>query len=72
VHCLTAVSVDLISTSTMRDIGPGLAATMYLMGNRCSQAGWLLCWFGIGDGSGFAQLLYYLQHIYEVLLGIYL
>jgi hypothetical protein len=33
VCCLTAVSVDSISTSTVRDIGPGLAATTYLTGN---------------------------------------
>jgi hypothetical protein len=33
VHCLTAVSVDSISTSTTRDIGSGLAVTMYLTGN---------------------------------------
>jgi hypothetical protein len=39
VHRLTAVSVDSISTSTARDMGPGLAATTYLTGNRRSQAG---------------------------------
>jgi hypothetical protein len=33
VHHLTVVSIDSISTSTARDIGPGLAATIYLMGN---------------------------------------
>jgi hypothetical protein len=39
VHHLTAVSVDSISTSTARDMGPGLAVTTYLTGNQCSQAG---------------------------------
>jgi hypothetical protein len=29
----TMVSIDLISTSTRRDIGPGLSATTYLTGN---------------------------------------
>jgi hypothetical protein len=52
VHCLTVVSVDSISTSTVRDIGPGLAATTYLTGNRRSQAGRQLCWFGIGGWEG--------------------
>jgi hypothetical protein len=33
VHHLTTVSIDSISTSTARDIGPRLATTMYLMGN---------------------------------------
>jgi hypothetical protein len=33
IHHLTAVSIDSISTSTVRDIGLGLAATTYLMGN---------------------------------------
>jgi hypothetical protein len=33
VHHMAAVSVDSISISTMRDIGPGLAATTYLTGN---------------------------------------
>jgi hypothetical protein len=48
VHCLTAVSVDSISISTVRDIGPGLAAMTYLMGNRRSQAGRHLRQFGMG------------------------
>jgi hypothetical protein len=48
VHYLTVVSVDLISTSTRRDIGPGLAATTYLMSNQCSQAGRRLHQFGMG------------------------
>jgi hypothetical protein len=47
VHHLTAVSIDSISTSIMRDIGPGLAATTYLMGNQCSQAGRQLRQFGM-------------------------
>jgi hypothetical protein len=37
-HRLTAMSIDSISTSTVRDVGPGLAATTYLTGNRRSQA----------------------------------
>jgi hypothetical protein len=52
VHRLTAVSVDLISTSTTRDISPGLAATTYLTGNRCSQAGRQLRRFGMGGWEG--------------------
>jgi hypothetical protein len=48
VHCLIVVSVDSISMSTRRDISPGLAATTYLMGNRRSQAGRQLHWFGMG------------------------
>jgi hypothetical protein len=52
VHRLIAVSVDSISTSTMRDIGPGLADTTYLMGNRCSQAGRQLRRFGMGGWEG--------------------
>jgi hypothetical protein len=52
VHRLTAVSVDSISTSTARDIGPGLAATMYLTGNRHSQAGRQLRRLGIGGWEG--------------------
>jgi hypothetical protein len=48
VYHLTAVSVDSISTSTMRDIGPAFAATTYLMGNRHSQAGRQLHQFGMG------------------------
>jgi hypothetical protein len=52
VHRLTAVSVDSISTSTVRDIGPGLAATMYLMGNQCSQAGRQLHRLGMGGVGG--------------------
>jgi hypothetical protein len=52
VHRLTAVSVDSISTLTMRDISPGLAATMYLTGNRRSQAGRRLCRLGMGGGEG--------------------
>jgi hypothetical protein len=39
VHHLTTVSINSISTSTVGGIGPGLAATTYLMGNQCSQAG---------------------------------
>jgi hypothetical protein len=49
---LTAVSVDSISTSTARNIGPGLAATMYLMGKRRSQAGRRLCQLGMGGVGG--------------------
>jgi hypothetical protein len=49
---LTAVSVDSISTSTRRDISPGLAATTYLTGNRCSQAGRQLRQFGMGGLEG--------------------
>jgi hypothetical protein len=52
VHCLTAVSVDLISTFTARDISTGLAATTYLMGNQCSQSGRQLHQFGIGGWEG--------------------
>jgi hypothetical protein len=52
VHCLTVVSVDLISTSTARDIGPGLAAMMYLTGNRRSQAGRQLYQFEMGGWEG--------------------
>jgi hypothetical protein len=35
-----------------RDIGPGLAATTYLMGNRRSQAGRQLHQFGMGGWEG--------------------
>jgi hypothetical protein len=52
VHRLTAVSIDLVSTSTMRDIGPGLAATTYLTGNRRSQAGRRLRQLGMGGWEG--------------------
>jgi hypothetical protein len=58
VHHLTAVSVDSISTSTVRDMGPGLAATTYLTGNQRSQAGKRLCQLELGDGRVFARLLY--------------
>jgi hypothetical protein len=51
-HHLTAVSVDSISTSTARDMGPGLAATTYLTGNRCSQAGKQLHRLGLGGWEG--------------------
>jgi hypothetical protein len=52
VYHLTTVSIDLISTSTVRDIGPGLTATMYLMGNQHSQDGWQLHQFGMGGWEG--------------------
>jgi hypothetical protein len=52
VHHLTAVSVDSISISTARDMGPALAATTYLMGNQCSQAGKRLCWLELGGWEG--------------------
>jgi hypothetical protein len=52
VHRLTTVSIDSISTSTMRDITPGLAAMTYLTGNRCSQAGMQLRRFGMGGWEG--------------------
>jgi hypothetical protein len=52
VHHLTMVSVNSISTSTARDIGPGLAATMYLTGNRHSQAGRQLHRFEMGGWEG--------------------
>jgi hypothetical protein len=39
VHRLTAVSINSISMSMVSDIDPGLAATTYLPGNWCSQAG---------------------------------
>jgi hypothetical protein len=45
-------TVNSISTSTVRDIGPGLAATTYLAGNRRSQAGRLLHQFGMGGWEG--------------------
>jgi hypothetical protein len=64
VHHLTTVSVDSISASTRRDIGPKLAAMMYLTGNRHSQAGRRLCRFGMGglsgDTSGSADVSKYL------------
>jgi hypothetical protein len=49
VRRLTVVSIDSISTSTVRDIGPGLAATTNLMGNRRSQAGRQLRRWGMGE-----------------------
>jgi hypothetical protein len=52
VHHLTTVSVNSISMSTTRDIGLGLAATTYLTGNRYSQTGRRLCWFGMGGWEG--------------------
>jgi hypothetical protein len=52
VRRLTAVSVDSISTSTVRDISPGLAATTNLTGNRRSQAGRRLRRFGMGGWEG--------------------
>jgi hypothetical protein len=60
VHRLTTVSVDSISTSTMRDIGLGLAATTYLMGNQCSQARRRLCRLGMGgwEGVGMTSVLF--------------
>jgi hypothetical protein len=51
-HRLTAMSVNIISTSTARDMGPGLAATTYLTGNRCSQAGKRLHWLELGGWEG--------------------
>jgi hypothetical protein len=38
VHCLTAMSVDLISTSMASNINPGLDTITYVWGNQCSQA----------------------------------
>jgi hypothetical protein len=38
VHQLIAVSVDSMSTSTRRDISPGLTATTSLTGNQHPQA----------------------------------
>jgi hypothetical protein len=67
VHHLTAVSVDLISTSTVRDISPGLAATMYLMGNRHSQAGMQLRRFGMGGWEGVCMTSVLFARIYESL-----
>jgi hypothetical protein len=51
-HRLTAMSVDSISTSTVRDMGPGLAATTYLTGNRRSQAGKRLRRLELGGWEG--------------------
>jgi hypothetical protein len=52
VHHLTAMSVDSISMSTVRDMGPGLAATTYLTGDQCSQAGKQLRWLELGGWEG--------------------
>jgi hypothetical protein len=52
VHHLTTMCVDSISTSTARDMGPGLAATTYLTSNRCSQAGKRLCQLELGGWEG--------------------
>jgi hypothetical protein len=41
-----------ISMSTARDIGPGLAATTYLTGNRHSQAGKRLRRLELGGWEG--------------------
>jgi hypothetical protein len=57
---LWRITVVLISTSTVRDIGPGLAATTYLMGNRHSQAGRQLHQLGMGgwEGVGMTSVLF--------------
>jgi hypothetical protein len=52
VHRLTAMSVNSISTSTARDMGPGLAAATYLTSNRCSQAGKQLRQLELGGWEG--------------------
>jgi hypothetical protein len=60
VHRLTAMSVNSISTSTARDMGLGLAATIYLMGNWRSQAGKQLRQLELGgwEGVGTASVLF--------------
>jgi hypothetical protein len=64
VHRLIAMSVDLISMSTRRDIGPGLAATTYLTGNRRSQAGRQLHRFGMGKWEGVCMtFVLFMMHI---------
>jgi hypothetical protein len=63
VHHLTAVSVDSISTLTARDIGPGLAATMYLTGNLCSQAGRRLRRLGMGGWEVGTTSVLFVAHI---------
>jgi hypothetical protein len=67
VRRLTAVFVDSISTSTARDISPGLTAMTYLTGNRRSQAGRQLCQFGMGEWEGVCTTSVLLRHMYEIL-----
>jgi uncharacterized membrane protein YoaK (UPF0700 family) len=64
VHHLTAVFVDSISTSTARDMGPGLAATTYLTGNQHSQAGKRLRRLELGGWEGvFMTSVLFATHI---------
>jgi hypothetical protein len=53
-HRLTTVSIDLISTSTARDIGPGLTATMYLTVTDAPRVEGDCIGLEWEDGGGFA------------------